>query len=271
MKYISHRAIICTLTLLIIIITVLFTFLRSSDVPEYITAPVRKGDIENSVLATGRIDAIERVNVGAQVSGQLKSLKVKQGDHVTKGQLIAEIDDLPQCNDLRNAEAALNEVKAELQSKQALLKQAELRFKRQLRMLRENASSHEDFESAEAMLATTRAELHSLNAKLVQAQIEVDKKKLALEYTRVVAPMDGIVIAIVTQQGQTVNSNQSAPTIIKLARLDVMTIKAQISEADITRISVGQKARFSIFSEPDKHYSATLRAVELTTRIGNER
>lgn len=263
MKYISHRAIICTLTLLIIIITVLFTFLRSSDVPEYITAPVRKGDIENSVLATGRIDAIERVNVGAQVSGQLKSLKVKQGDHVTKGQLIAEIDDLPQCNDLRNAEAALNEVKAELQSKQALLKQAELRFKRQLRMLRENASSHEDFESAEAMLATTRAELLSLNAKLVQAQIEVDKKKLALEYTRVVAPMDGIVIAIVTQQGQTVNSNQSAPTIIKLARLDVMTIKAQISEADITRISVGQKARFSIFSEPDKHYSATLRVVEL--------
>lgn len=263
MKYISHRAIICTLTLLIVIITVLFTFLRSSDVPEYITAPVRKGDIENSVLATGRIDAIERVNVGAQVSGQLKSLKVKQGDHVTKGQLIAEIDDLPQCNDLRNAEAALNEVKAELQSKQALLKQAELRFKRQFRMLRENASSQEDFESAEAMLATTRAELLSLNAKLVQAQIEVDKKKLALEYTRVVAPMDGIVIAIVTQQGQTVNSNQSAPTIIKLARLDVMTIKAQISEADITRISVGQKARFSIFSEPDKQYSATLRAVEL--------
>lgn len=263
MKYISHRAIICTLTLLIIIITVLFTFLRSSDVPEYITAPVRKGDIENSVLATGRIDAIERVNVGAQVSGQLKSLKVKQGDHVTKGQLIAEIDDLPQCNDLRNAEAALNEVKAELQSKQALLKQAELRFKRQFRMLRENASSQEDFESTEAMLATTRAELLSLNAKLVQAQIEVDKKKLALEYTRVVAPMDGIVIAIVTQQGQTVNSNQSAPTIIKLARLDVMTIKAQISEADITRISVGQKARFSIFSEPDKQYSATLRAVEL--------
>lgn len=263
MKYISHRAIICTLTLLIIIITVLFTFLRSSDVPEYITAPVRKGDIENSVLATGRIDAIERVNVGAQVSGQLKLLKVKQGDHVTKGQLIAEIDDLPQCNDLRNAEAALNEVKAELQSKQALLKQAELRFKRQFRMLRENASSQEDFESAEAMLATTRAELLSLNAKLVQAQIEVDKKKLALEYTRIVAPMDGIVIAIVAQQGQTVNSNQSAPTIIKLARLDVMTIKAQISEADITRISVGQKARFSIFSEPDKQYSATLRAVEL--------
>lgn len=98
----------------------------------------------------------------------MKSLKVKQGDYVTKGQLIAEIDDLPQRNDLRNAEAALSEVKAELQSKQALLKQAELRFKRQQQMLREDASSREDFESAETMLATTHAELLSLNAKLVQ-------------------------------------------------------------------------------------------------------
>ncbi|MGS7936129.1 efflux RND transporter periplasmic adaptor subunit [Escherichia marmotae] len=263
MKYISRCAVVFAVVLLIALIIVLLSFLRSTDVPEYVTAPVRKGDIENSVLATGRVDAIERVNVGAQVSGQVKSLKVKQGDYVTKGQLIAEIDDLPQRNDLRNAEAALNEVKAELQSKQALLKQAELRFKRQRQMLKEDASSREDFESAETTLATTRAELLSLNAKLVQAQIEVDKKKLALGYTRVVAPMDGIVIAIVTQQGQTVNSNQSAPTIIKLARLDVMTIKAQISEADITRISAGQKARFTIFSEPDKHYSATLRTVEL--------
>ncbi|MCW0976981.1 efflux RND transporter periplasmic adaptor subunit [Pantoea sp. JV6] len=262
-KYLSRRAVAFTVALLIVLIIALFFFLSSPDVPEYVTAPVRKGDIENSVLATGRIDAIERVNVGAQVSGQVKSLKVKLGDHVTKGQLIADIDDEPQRNDLRNVEAALNEVKAELQSKQALLKQAELRFKRQRQMLSENASSHEDFESAEATLSTTRAELLSLHAKLVQAQIEVDKKKVDLGYTRVVAPMDGIVIAVITQQGQTVNSSQSAPTIIKLARLDVMTIKAQISEADITRISAGQKARFTIFSEPDKHYDATLRTVEL--------
>ncbi|EOZ1428425.1 efflux RND transporter periplasmic adaptor subunit [Enterobacter hormaechei] len=253
----------CAAALLIIFSIALFFFLRSPEVPEYVTAPVRIGDIENAVLATGRIDAIERVNVGAQVSGQVKSLKVKLGDRVTKGQLIAEIDDVPQRNDLRNAEAALNVVKADLQAKQAQLKQASLRFKRQRQMLNEDASSREDFETAETTLASTRAELSALNAKLVQAQIDVDKKKVDLGYTKVVAPMDGIVIAVVTQQGQTVNSSQSAPTIIKLARLDVMTIKAQISEADITRISSGQKARFTIFSEPDKHYDATLRTVEL--------
>lgn len=178
-KYLSRRTVAFAVALLIVLTIALLFFLRSPDVPEYVTASVRKGDIENSVLATGRIDAIERVNVGAQVSGQVKSLKVKLGDHVTRGQLIADIDDVPQRNDLRNAEAALNEVKAELQSKQALLKQAELRFKRQRHMLTEDASSREDFESAEATLATTRADLLSLNAKLVQAQIAVDKKKAA--------------------------------------------------------------------------------------------
>lgn len=144
---------------------------------DYVTATARLGDIENAVLATGRLDAVERVNVGARVSGEVKSLKVKLGDRVTKGQPIADIDDLQQRNDLRNAEAALNVIKAELQAKQAQLKQAESRFKRQRRMLNDEASSREDFETAEATLATTRAEQLSLNARLVQAQIEVDKKK----------------------------------------------------------------------------------------------
>lgn len=214
-------------------------------------------------MATGQLDAVERVNVGAQVSGQVKLLKVRAGDHVTRGQSVADIDDVPQRNDLRNAEAALNVVEADLQAKQALLKQAERRFKRQRQMLSEDASSREDFETAEATLATTRAELQSLKARLVQAQTEVDKKKADLSYTRVLAPMDGTVIAVVTQQGQTVNSAQSAPTIIRLARLDVMTIRARISEADITRISTGQKAYFTLFSEPDRRYEATLRTIEL--------
>lgn len=262
---VTPRRLAFTLVGVLLVITAVVTLisLQSPSQVPYVTAPVRLGDIENAVLATGKLDAFERVNVGAQVSGQVKSLKVKLGDRVTKGQPIADIDDLPQRNDLRNAEAALNAAKADLQAKQALLKQAESRFKRQKRMLNDEASSREDFESAEATLAATRAELIALNARIVQAQIEVDKKKVDLSYTRILAPMDGIVIAVITQQGQTVNANQSAPTIVKLAQLDVMTIKAQISEADITRVTQGQKAYFTIFSEPDKKYDATLRTVEL--------
>ncbi|MNG74177.1 Macrolide export protein MacA [compost metagenome] len=264
MKLTSRRlAFVAAGALLAVLLIALTNYLQRPPQTHYVTAPVRLGDIENAVLATGKMDAVERVNVGAQVSGQVKSLKVKLGDRVAQGQPIADIDDLPQRNDLRNAEAALNVAKADLQAKQALLKQAESRFKRQKRMLNDEASSLEDFEAAEATLTTTRAELIALNARIVQAQIEVDKKKVDLSYTRILAPMDGIVIAVITQQGQTVNANQSAPTIVKLARLDLMTIKAQISEADITRVSQGQKAYFTIFSDPEKRYDATLRTVEL--------
>ncbi len=262
MKLTAHRLTLIAAVFIVSAVALVIYWQRPPP-PAYVTAPVRLGDIENAVLATGRLDAFERVNVGAQVSGQVKSLKVKLGDRITKGQLVADIDSLPQRNELRTAEAALNIVKADRQAKQAQLKQAESHFKRQRRMLNDEASSREDFEKAEEQLATTRAELLSLNAKLVQMQVDVEKKKVDLSYTQVLAPMDGIVIAVVTQQGQTVNSSQSAPTIIKLARLDVMTIKAQISEADITHIFAGQKAYFSIFSEPDRRYYATLRTIEL--------
>jgi macrolide-specific efflux system membrane fusion protein len=258
-----RRTVLLCIFALAIATVILVVFLHQPAQPAYITAPVHLGSIENAVLATGRLDAIERVNVGAQASGQVKSLKVKVGDKVTKGQPVAEIDDLLQRNDLRTAEASLNEIKADILAKQAQLKQAESKYNRQRKLLSKEASSQEDYEDAEATLATLQAQMQSLNARLVQAQITVDKKKVDLSYTRVVAPMDGVVIAVVTQQGQTVNSSQSAPTIIKLARLDVMTIKAQISEADITRIRPGQKAWFTIFSDPEHRYDATLRTVEL--------
>jgi len=257
------RSILIASVTLVALVILLASYVQRPEKHSYLTSPVLLGDIENIVLATGRLDAFESVNVGAQVSGQVNVLKVKVGDHVTKGQLIACIDDQPQRNSLRNAEAALDVVKADLTTRQARLKHAESNLKRQRRMLKEGASSTEDFETAEVTLTTTRAELRSLQARLVQAQIEVDKKKVELSYTRVLAPMDGIVIAVMTQQGQTVNALQSAPTIIKLARLDIMTIKAQISEADISQISPGQKAYFTLFSEPERRYDAKLRTIEL--------
>lgn len=251
--------IICVL----LIVTAIWFFLQQHAVPvTLITAPVRTGNIENTVLAAGKLDAVERVNVGARVTGQVKDLKVKTGDRVTKDQLIADIDDLQQKNNLRIAEAELDQTKADKIAKDAQLRQAELKFKRQRNMLRDDASSREEFESAETTLATTRADILSLQSRMVKAQMEVDKKKLELSYTRVTAPMDGIVIAVVTRQGQTVNAEQSAPTIVKIAQLDTMTVHTQISEADITRVYPGQKAWFTIFSEPDRRYEATLRMVE---------
>jgi macrolide-specific efflux system membrane fusion protein len=243
--------------------TALFIYMQRLEPVAYITAVVRQGDIENAVLAAGKLDAIERVDVGAQVSGQVKSLTVRLGDLVHKGQSIAEIDDLPQRNNLRNAQAALNAEKANRLARQAEVNETRAQFLRQKRLLINDASSQQDYESAKAKLAIAQASLQLVDARIVQAQIEVNNKKVDLSYTKILAPMDGTVIAIITQQGQTVNANQSAPTIVKLAQLNIMTIKAQISEVDITHISAGQKAYFTIFGDPEKRYDATLRSVEL--------
>jgi macrolide-specific efflux system membrane fusion protein len=248
--------------LLLLVVGARAAFFSAPPPPTFAVAEVSRADLEDSVLASGTIDAIERVSVGAQATGQLKSLKVELGDRVKKGQLVAEIDDLTQQNELRNAQAALQTRRAERAAKVATLKLAELAFKRQRQMLAADASSREAYETAEATLAVTRAEIASLDAQIAQAEIQVDTAQVNLGYTRIVSPIDGMVVAVVTKEGQTVNSIQSAPTIIKVAQVDTMTIKAQISEADVTRVKPGLPVYFTILGEPDERYRATLRAVE---------
>ncbi len=248
----------------LVMILVLWGYSASRSKPNpLMTAAVRQGDIENVIAATGKMDAIERVNVGAQVSGQVKKLYIKAGDNVRKGQLIAEIDDQPQRSDLRNAQAALSVAQADLQTRQATLVRQQAQFQRLQQMVKTNAVSRQDFDTAAEAWRIAQAELTAQQARVIQAQIEVDKKQLDLGYTRIMAPIDGTVVAIVTKQGQTVNAVQSAPTIAKLAQLGTMTIKVQISEADITNIQPGQQAWFTTFANPDKRYNATLRSIEL--------
>lgn len=237
-------------------------FLAPPPPPEFVTSPVTRGNLEDSVLATGAVKAYKEVTVGSQASGQIKSLKVALGDVIKKGDLIAEIDSMTQQNALRTDEAALLNVQAQLQAKQASFRQAELAFNRAKQLLAQDAGSHEDYETAEATLATTRAEVAQLQAQIIQAKITVDTAKVNLGYTRITAPMDGTVVALVAKEGQTVNANQTTPTIITLARLDKVTIKAQISEADIPRVKPGQKAYFTILGDSDKRYTTSLRAIE---------
>jgi macrolide-specific efflux system membrane fusion protein len=237
-------------------------FFSGSKETQYLTAPVTVGDIQDTVLANGSLEALQQVNVGAQVSGQLKSLKVVLGQEVKKGQLVAEIDSLTQQNALQNAQAALNQVRAQLRSKQASLVQARLNFARQQRLLAGEAGSRENYETAEATLQSTLADIDSLNAQIEQAKITVSTAMLNLGYTKITAPMDGKVVSIVTKEGQTVNSAQLTPTIIILAELNTMTVKALVSEADVIRVKPQQPVFFTILGDPDHRFNGILRSVE---------
>ncbi len=256
------RLVLIALVLAVAVFGIRAYFFGASDTPRLLTAEVTIRDIERTVIATGTLEAFQQVSVGAQVSGQVKSLKVDFGDQVKRGDLIAEIDSVTQQNTLRNAKAELARIEAQRASKVASLKQAELAFQRQKKMLAQKASSQEDFETAEATLNMTIADIAALDAQIDQAKIQVSTAEINLGYTKITAPIDGTVVAVVVKEGQTVNSVQQAPTIVKVAQLDQMTVKAEISEADVINVRPGQSVYFSILGEPDKRHYATLRAIE---------
>jgi len=263
----SVSAIVC----LIVIGLIGWLIWPSSPPKAMLTAKVTREDISQTVLASGVLQAAEQVDVGAQVSGQVTRLAVEAGDRVKQGDLLAEIDPLIAQNDLKTAEAELASNQAQLKIRQAQLKQHELTWRRQLQMFKQEASSRADLESAEAQLAVTRAELQNSQANIDNALIKVERAKTQLGYTKILAPMDGTVITIVTRQGQTLAASQTVPTVLKLANLDTMTIKAQVSEADVTKISAGMPVYFTLIGDPDTRYQGTLRAVELApTNINDQ-
>lgn len=229
--------------------------------PQYITATVERGDIENAVLATGTLQGVKQVDVGAQVSGQLRSLKVKLGDKVSEGQWLAEIDPLVLRNTLRQAEVDEDKLQAERRSSLAQLKQARRVYERYRELQADESVSRQDFENAESEYEVQQAAVRSLDAQIQSARVEIDTAKVNLGYTRINAPINGHVVGIVTQEGQTVIANQLAPVLLKLADLDTMTVKAQVSEADVIHISPGQPVYFTILGE-DKRYYAKLRGTE---------
>lgn len=259
------------LPLLIIIIALIvlagagYTFRSSftgTKAPAMMTARVSTGTVEETVLATGTLKPSKLVAVGAQVSGRVTALKVALGQHVAKGALIAEIDSVTQENALRTAKAALANIRAQRIEKEATLRLAEQTLARQKSMLAQKAVSQADFETAEANVKTTRAQIEALDASIIEAEVAVSTAEANLGYTQITAPIDGTVLAVVTQEGQTVNAAQSAPTIVIMGQLDVMTVRAEISEADIVRVNAGQPVYFTILSDPERRYEATLASIE---------
>lgn len=230
--------------------------------PSLATSPVTRGSIEDAVVAVGTIKPSKLVSVGAQASGRIESLKVELGDQVKSGDLIAEIDSRTQVNTLKSAQASLENARASRDVQVANLRQYELAYTRQKTMLAEQASSQADYDTALANLNATRAQIRALNASIAGEETSVSTAQTNLDYTKITAPMDGTVLAVVSKQGQTVNANQSTPTIVMLGDLSTMTVYAEISEADVVRAKTGQKVYFTILGNTGKRYESTLRKIE---------
>lgn len=253
---ISKKKMVWIGAILVLLCVLFFVFyVGKQEETNYMTTKVKTQTIENSVLADGVIKPAKLVSVGAQASGQIKTLKVKVGDQVTKGQAIAEIDDLTQRNALKGAKASLSSLKAQRQAKEANLKNAQLTYNRQKKLVAGKVGSQSDLDSALASLEVLKAEINALDSDIEKANISVDTAELDLGYTKITAPLDGVVVAIPVEEGQTLNAVQSAPTIVKIAQLDKMTVEAEISEADVVRINPEKnEVYFTILGLPDRKF-----------------
>jgi macrolide-specific efflux system membrane fusion protein len=235
---------------------------------QYATATVIRGDVESTVVAAGVVQPIIYVDVGAQTSGKLKSLKVKRGDQVTKDQLLAEIDPALADTALTAANATLSNMTSQRSVKQAQLVLAKAQQARSETLMAEQLISTNDSDVTQANYAVAVADVASLSAQMRQAVAAVDTAKANRGYTKITAPMAGEVVSIATLEGQTINANQQAPNILRIADLNTVTVWAQVSEADIVRVKVGQAVYFTVLGQ-SRRWTGTIRQVLPTPELIN--
>ncbi len=240
---------------------------RENTSVSYLTEPVRLGDVVQSVNAVGEVGAGQLVDVGAQVSGQIETLYVELGQEVRKGDRVADIDSTTQENELRTNQAKLKTYQAQLAAREIALRIAQVRYNREKKLLGTEATSKENFEDAENNLALAKAEVDELQSLILQTEIALNTSEVNLGYTKINSPLDGTVVSVPVEAGQTVNANQTTPTIVQIADLAFMEIKIQISEGDITKVAPGMEVTYTILSEPEKVFHTTLRSIDpgLTT------
>lgn len=241
----------------------------SPDNSHLLTAAVERGDIEDTVSAVGNLQPRDYVDVGTQVSGQLRKVHVEIGQTVEQGTLLAEIDPTVYQTRVEADKAQLENYSAQLAQREAELALARLQYQRQKNLLKDNATSQDAYQSAETSLRAAEAAVRVMNAQIRQTTSTLRGDEANLGYTKIYAPMTGTVVSQSAKQGQTLNANQSAPIVLRIADLSAMTVTTEVSEADVSRLKVGMPAYFTTLGRPERRWHGTLRQVEPTPTVEN--
>ncbi|MBM6550952.1 efflux RND transporter periplasmic adaptor subunit [Marinomonas ostreistagni] len=247
-----------------------YVFAQQDAQPSWRTEPIVRGDIEISVAGTGTLEPSNYVDVGAQVSGQIETLYVEEGDEVQQGQLLAEIDATVFEIDVNRSQASLENQKAQLAQLEAQLELSNTRIERDRRLHQRGAVSDDALQSAETDIVILKARIAAIEAQIKASQAALDGDVATLSYSRIYAPIDGTVSSIEVRVGQTLNANQSAPTLMTISSLKQMTLRADVSEADIHKLSEGMAVRFSTLGNPDVFYHSTLNTILPTPSVNND-
>ena len=256
----TRRALFVALFLLMVAALAAWPFLTTGR-GAYDTVPITRGDIESSVTALGTLQPRQYVDVGAQASGQIRTIHVEVGDEVKEGQLLVEIDPSTQKAKLDASRYAVENLTAQLQEQRALHDLAKQKYQRQQNLAKGGATREEDIQSAQAEVRTTQARIDMFQAQIRQAQASLRSDEAELGYTRIYAPMAGTVVALDAREGQTLNAQQQTPLILRIAKLSPMTVWAEVSEADIGHVKAGMQAYFTTLSGGNRRWNSIVRQI----------
>jgi membrane fusion protein, macrolide-specific efflux system len=231
---------------------------------------VTQGTMEEVVTAQGKLEAKQYVDVGTQVSGQLKKIHVEIGDAVTKGELLAEIDPRVYQAQVEANEARINSLKAQLNQQKAELTLAEQNLKRNQNLIAINAVSQQALQESESQAAVARAQVESINAQIQETESNLRGNRTNLGFTKIYAPMTGTVTTMPAREGQTLNANQSAPTILQIANLDTMTVRANVAEADVSRLKEDMAVYFTTLGNTERRWQGKVRQILPSPQIIND-
>ena len=231
---------------------------------------VSRASIEEVVTSQGKLEAKQYVDVGTQVSGQLKAIHVDIGDSVKKGQLLAEIDPRVYQAQVEAGEARLNSLRAQLNQQKAEAVLAAQNLQRNQNLIAVNAVSQQALQETESQAAVAKAQVDSIVAQIQETESNLKASRTNLGYTKIYAPMAGTVTTLPTKEGQTLNANQTAPTVLQVADLDTMTVRAQVAEADVGRIKENMPAYFTTLGDNDRRWPGKVRQILPTPQIVND-
>jgi len=240
------------LILAVIALAVYFSFVNKEKEVDFRTEKVTRGDIVSMVTATGTVNAVTTVLVGTQVSGTVKEIYADFNTKVKKGQLIALIDPATFEAQVAQARANLLSAKANLEKSDATMIDTRRTMERNKELLSKKLIAQSDLDTAETNYETAKAQVSVSKAQVAQSEAALKIAESNLGYTKIISPVDGVVISRNVDVGQTVAASFQTPTLFTIAEdLTKMQIDASVDEADIGMVASGQDVEFTVDSYPD--------------------
>lgn len=222
---------------------------------KFVLAKLTRGDITEIVSASGIINPISNIDVGTQVSGRIQKIYVDYNSLVKEGQLLAEIDPAAFESNVAKEKANLDVAKAQVMSAEASRDYYEKHLARISKLNKQNYSADKELDQAQRDYDTAVANVALYKAQVEQAQAALDYNKIQLGYTKIVSPVNGIIVSKSVEEGQTVAASFETPTLFNVAEdLTQMQIEASVVEADIAKVKEGQEVRFNVDSFPNETF-----------------